>query len=724
MNVFNIVKGMRDVFALAEFFVEGKNRKQSHVLLHISEPSLGEHTKGYFFAICELKNARLSDIQALQQLIDDIEKGYFQSNHLDAFEQTLQYMNNRSEEFLRDDLDIECFIGIIQGSKLTFSVHGEPVGHVLYQKSGTWKDVSLTQGAEPQHAELFSMVTQGNLSENDYLFIATSETQQVIPLDRVQKILSKMNVDQAAGTIEKQLQTMKSQLSFGGLFIYRPAPKHVPKTGKVPKHGGAGSKESMQQFASAQDETARTLSPPVIKGVTKGLKSLFSREKPKAPPKGTRVHTPKRSPQQKEDLLIILGRAIFMGVVGLLMTVKKVLFAVWFAVKYLLLLITNYGNQRNHIIDQSKQKIHRIRLYIKNLPLLSKLLFLGAIILALIFLASVGLSQHKQTVAKEHAQLEATIAAVIDKKNAAEGSRIYNNNSKAFTLLREAVLMIDKLNDAPKKYTSKIAALKADVDTQLQSLRQVRLVAPTEITSLPEGTSISHLVRTGDTLLAYGSHSPAVFEVDALTNATSALSLQGADGLIASQVLEDGKVIFTNAAGSAGIYDPEAHAISISTIQIQEIVSITQYNGSLYVLTKNGLISKHGSVPNGFDKGFTWIKDGTSVDSPRGITIDGDIYILTADNVEKYRKGIQQEFASSGLDTQLDQPTDIWTANEHQNIYVLDPHNNRIVVVDKRGNLVEQLTAEHWTELNGMSVDLVRNRIYVVNGHMIEYIGL
>ena len=131
---------MSDVLELHEFFVEGGDRDKSHVLLHITEPSgQKDLDKGYFFVLAEIENGHIEQIKELQQLIDDLESGYYETEddqEKSAFELTLEYINRRSHKLLEyENSNLNCLVGVLQGKHLSFAYHGQPNIN-LYFKHG------------------------------------------------------------------------------------------------------------------------------------------------------------------------------------------------------------------------------------------------------------------------------------------------------------------------------------------------------------------------------------------------------------------------------------------------------------------------------------------------------------------------------------------------------------------------------------------------------------
>lgn len=87
--------------------------------------------------------------------------------------------------------------------------------------------------------------------------------------------------------------------------------------------------------------------------------------------------------------------------------------------------------------------------------------------------------------------------------------------------------------------------------------------------------------------------------------------------------------------------------------------------------------------------------------------IDGNVYLLFPDGrVLRYFGGNQTDFELRGLDMPLSQPTAIFTNDRIQHIYIADTGNQRVVVLDKEGTFVAQLTAGEGLEID---LDAVRD---------------
>jgi len=113
-------------------------------------------------------------------------------------------------------------------------------------------------------------------------------------------------------------------------------------------------------------------------------------------------------------------------------------------------------------------------------------------------------------------------------------------------------------------------------------------------------------------------------------------------------------------------------------------VDLAAYNNFIYLLSpKNNQIYKYTRQRDGYSAASEYnlnadLKDATS------IAIDGNIYILkSTGEIIKIFKGEQQDFKIEDLGIDLKDAKDISTLPDQKNLYVFDPKNKRVVVLEK-----------------------------------------
>ena len=149
---------MKTILQLNEFFVEGKNPNKSHVLLNITEPSTEEEKKkGYFFAICELDSADNKYIMKVQEIVDELENQYYETestNNSELLEEVLNQINKKSATLLKEGVKLNTIAGAVINNKIIFSFCGHPEIILFYQnKQGQYKKMDLVEQNRDGHED-------------------------------------------------------------------------------------------------------------------------------------------------------------------------------------------------------------------------------------------------------------------------------------------------------------------------------------------------------------------------------------------------------------------------------------------------------------------------------------------------------------------------------------------------------------------------------------------
>lgn len=138
------------------------------------------------------------------------------------------------------------------------------------------------------------------------------------------------------------------------------------------------------------------------------------------------------------------------------------------------------------------------------------------------------------------------------------------------------------------------------------------------------------------------------------------------------------------------------------------------YLGNVYVLDKSGGILKY---VGGTSKS-AYFASGVSPDLTTAVSlaIDGSIWVLKSDGtILKFTKGKQDTFTLSGLDKPLSSPSTIVTSVDDDNVYVLDKGSNRLVVLKKTGEFVNQYQAGIIKNAEGLDVDEKGKKAYILS---------
>jgi hypothetical protein len=441
---------------------------------------------------------------------------------------------------------------------------------------------------------------------------------------------------------------------------------------------------------------------------------------------------------QKEPLsnviLITVGRSIVSSFLAIFRLIKKIFIWIGKTLLSTIILITNKGGQRSMVIQSMNESMQRKREYIRNIPLISKILFVLAVIFAIVFFVSVSYLKFKEDLEQKQVAYKNLIQSIVDKKTAAEASMIYDDETKALGLLKEAEDLIKSLPSKTQDQKDKINELQSEIDESLKILQKLNTISPEIIVDLKDHSSSAGAQKLSiidNTLIAYGENDSYFYKINLDTEEIEKKEHESIPHLISADTpKEQDKIVFLTKDSGVAEYNPESGTLSAKDITVSEDTKISNlfiYSQRLYTIdTANSQILRHNRIQTGYDKGSSWIKNN-DVDLSDGISlaIDGDLFLLKLNGeILKFTSGNKQEFSITGLEPKLDKPTKIWTYNNVENIYVLEPTNKRVVILDKNGKMLQQYTAEKWQNPTGMIVDEANKVIYVLDNNIVYRFGI
>ncbi len=122
-----------------------------------------------------------------------------------------------------------------------------------------------------------------------------------------------------------------------------------------------------------------------------------------------------------------------------------------------------------------------------------------------------------------------------------------------------------------------------------------------------------------------------------------------------------------------------------------------------------------------------WLVDplDVSYDSITSIAIDGDVWFTTKEGeLKKYSSGRKAAFETKGLPTPFSTPIYIFTSENLDNLFILEPAKNRVVLLDKSGVFVKEITSTSIATVTSMIVDSDGKTAYLSSGSLVYQIDL
>ena len=752
---------MEKLLQLNEFFVEGGHQEISHVLLNLIQPSneTEEKEKGYFFAICEINHGNSEQLTELQRIVGEIENDYYETSDTsekNALEIVLEKINQKNLALFSMNLSLHCIVGAIKSNEIVFSYCGKPTMLLFYHtKENAFKKMDLTENADEENVAgsktLFSQIIQGKVSPGDFFFVGTKKIIEYFNHDRLQKIITTRSPEQSTEHIRRVLSELKNGISFGGLIIHLRGKNSVEnivekRTRVIPEN-----KETMNSLFLTEQNTANTLSPSLFGDLVAKIKSSTTKFKNQRLEKlslakgqedtnTTQVNSThlkhrfaeKINKENTLKILSLIGKYLWAACKNLgqflwwvLLMLTAMLAAFGKLLKALFFYLINYKNQRRQIKEHWSQAWYSYRQNFKHLPLSTKILGLSSIIVLLVFVGSIVYLQHAKETQKQNLAYTQTFTSLRNKLEEANSFLLYDLTS-AENIKNEIKQTLSTFVCRPNDEAN-CREITDDFDTLQKTLQ--KFVANPKITMLINWNvfgfgGITKFVKIDGKMLGINSATSTIYTYNLLTkDGAATLKLPNEDRISLVASLRDEKTgLLLTDAKELYRYDSAENSFTKITLTFQNeetnIKNILPYNSRIYTLdVLNNQIYRHDAIATGYSVGKDWIKtQNIDIKTANSFAIDGDLF-LTKGNGEilKFTNGEIQPFAISGLEPILASAAKIWTYSEDNYIYILDPLEKRLVVLNKDGSVKNQYTSDQFEKPSDMIIEEKNKTAYVLD---------
>ncbi len=353
---------------------------------------------------------------------------------------------------------------------------------------------------------------------------------------------------------------------------------------------------------------------------------------------------------------------------------------------------------------------------VKQFSPAKKYLFFAIIICVISAGLMISAAIYNKNVKQKRAAVAAKLKTVKDTLNLAESSLLYKDELQARTYFTNAQAQMPKeaeLFSEQKETYSSLVKQFADFKNQIDHKTKVE---PENLGSLAEGLELISLpeylaVQSGKNLVSYdknlGKIEDGKLKTDLAINAVVAIK-PGLAAIYSGETLNT----WDYNLGTTG-------APLISSVPSKEnFVGLAYYptNSRVYLIDrqKSQLISFLVNKDK-LQKPVVAVSD-PGLKEAQSIAIDGNVYILTQNGINKFAAGKQSVFTMPFLFDTFSGPGKIITQIGWQNLYLLDFSQKRILIINKQGELVKILVSDTFTDLKDFAVDESQMTIWILNG--------
>jgi len=687
--------------------------------LYVSDQ--GDH--GRLFIILELPKNKIDQQAAIDEIINQIGTYFETSNQEDPeilLEEMLQELNQLLPDLsasvkIRNWLStIDLAIGIFQND----SIYLASVGNVnaLLVHNGQLTPI-LEKNTDINPTKIFSDIVSGQLDNRDVLIVSTNSLFDYISREKIKQIVKKYTPRGSALKINELLETVPDFVTFNALLIKKTTSADI---------------EISADDIKRKNDDLESLYPEVAETLLEGSKSDSDRRK--TPSVRTKLIVDPKG-LQNIKVFRLIGR--FFSLLGLFfVTIWKMIVYVYQKIKNGLLFVFSGKYRRNketEALDNLKHITGQKSAWFHNLNSKKKIAAIALFIILLIFLQGlVFLTQKKDTEHKDET-FGNNLKIINDKFTEVEAKLIYNDEEVAEEILLSIYDILEATPINSPDQQSQIDTIEEKTFHKLNDVRHIHVVpSPVEIIDLSDTVvQAQNIVQKDGKFYLLADNQIFLIEDHVLslldtfaedTNAKSMTNWPEKDKVVMSSVnLDDQLGYFIFDIANKQILD-NFQPVTNNT----EVSDLTVYGNNLYVLdASNNQIFKYPERGNGFGNGSVWLKEELDISQANSLTVDGSIYIIENNgNIRNFLKGQEENFDYHRPRPEIAAGATIKTFRDSNYLYIIDPQNMRVIILDKEGNIKDQYTSQKFDSLTDLAIDPEEKAIYLLNDNHLYLLAI
>ncbi len=408
---------------------------------------------------------------------------------------------------------------------------------------------------------------------------------------------------------------------------------------------------------------------------------------------------------------------------------------------------------KTHVTSQVKKTFHKLIVFIAPISRQNKPAFFVVILLTILFLILPFSAVQKINYSIQKNNFNKLSAEIQEVQNKTDITLIYQDKEKAKGLLQKNQVLLAGLLNYIKKSTiknddeilNKTIILQKKLQEQQDSVNNViRIKKLEEILDFSASGFIVNPVgisKIKDDLYFYEFDSGILYKFPAYSppqlNETNQLAkgedankkdltlifISAKDELRKMVPLENGLIVLFGQSGKIYLYDSNTNDhnsyLLDPPISVEKIKDVKNFFSNFYILDieQNNIIKYSlSSKKENTIKGNNWLAEPIEeLKETQGMAIDGSIYILKSDGIiNKYFRGEKVGEIRPLLESPLAKENKIFAGIDFKNLYISDPKNKRLIVLNKEGEVINQYVNDEFIRLQDFWVTKDEKEIYLL----------
>lgn len=350
------------------------------------------------------------------------------------------------------------------------------------------------------------------------------------------------------------------------------------------------------------------------------------------------------------------------------------------------------------------------------------------LIMALIFFVTAGFLASWYEQEYRLKKIQESLNGVEAKVDQAQVLLVIKDEKKAKLLLKEAWDEIKLLEKTHLSFKEEILPLRTSIEKKLLELNKLKEIEnPKLVFEFDRREFIpQRIIIQKDSFYFFSPYSQGVFKLKEQQD-----QLLSADFKFNEAVLIEGSILFFSKPDKLINLKDDQWGTDSTLIPLSPDFSfdlLSSFGKNLYFLSKKtGEIAKYSlNTDKEWSQPQAWLKTKTShlfLDA-RSMAIDGSIWILKDNLIQQCFAGQPQKTITPDIFPSPRNLSKIWTSSTLKYLFILEPEQNRIIILNKSGDIIQQFQSPRFDNLKDFAVSREGKTIYLLNGQRVYEVAV
>lgn len=756
--------GMSDYSSQLEQLLISKNEGRTTVHTFSSHPTpLEEKNLGTVFGLFETESTDSLQPEVLEGLAREVVETFYHAEQFSpdrALEQSLQHLNQKIQTLLPEVGEdwVKQFAGVVavvHGMDVHFSAIGRIAAFII--QNSQIVDLHQPSATPPQPLKIFTNLMSGKLNQHSSLFFSTETILDFLSKEKLKRTVADKAPHRVVEELTQLLADDTTNTNFGAIILrLQPADSVSTAQSNIPLiQPESARKDSMYDLVSKEKNTRDLLAPSLWQSMRRTAVQNLNvwRKKQRVVGREMSETEPAESPNVSR-----LNRAASRssevtttGLAGLAkkawIILKRIGAAVWRGIllgfSAILAVFRKKPAQRRRpmyssVTSKTTSGVARVIVWFKALSVSRKILLVTGIVVLFVVAQTVVSKGRNSNDSQGNTDHQQTISQVDVKINEAKAALLYDNEDTARAALTEAERLLSTIPTDSKIYEDQGQSRADTIAQQINAMNKVtEIESPTVIgnfSSINPALNVRLLVKLGASAFTFDASNTSVYRLNTEDKSASVVlsASESAAKVTSVHKASPGTALVSINNKRLGLMNPVAGSIEDVVLEFpnadRSIADAEAFGTRLYALdAQAGQILRFEQTNGEYGPASQWLTDNSvSLVGAKAIAIDGSIYVLQSTGVivKLFGGKVDGAFSPVTLSPGFEGATDIVTDENTNSIYILDPANKRIVVLDKSGKLEKQITSAAFDKLSGLVVEEADKKLYVLNGTIVYQVDL